>query len=62
MTAKELVDNHKIYLEDLERWVVPLEIVDEALAIKGAKELEENLEKLEMNMNNLQNIFKNING
>jgi len=62
MTAKELVDDHKIYLEDLERWVVPLEIVDEALAIKGAKELEENLEKLEMNMNNLQNIFKNING
>ena len=62
MTAKELVDDHKIYLEDLERWVVPLEIVDEALAIKGAKELEENLEKLETNMNNLQKIFKDING
>ena len=42
--------------------LIVAQLVDEALAIKGAKELEENLEKLEMNMNNLQNIFKNING
>jgi len=29
MDPKKLVEEHKIYLEDLERWVVPLEVVDQ---------------------------------
>ena len=65
MDAKKLVEQHKIYLEDLERWVVPLEVVDQALQMKTAKELEENLGKLETNMAELNKIFNdlgNING
>ena len=65
MDARKLVEEHKIYLEDLERWVVPLEIVDQALQIKTAKELEDNLSKLETNMAELNKIFNdlgNING
>ena len=65
MSPKELVEQHKIYLEDLERWVVPLEVVDQALQMKTAKELEDNLSKLETNMVELNKIFNdlgNING
>ena len=65
MDAKKLVEQHKIYLEDLERWVVPLEVVDQALQMKTAKELEENLGKLETNMAELNKLFNdlgNING
>ena len=65
MDARKLVEEHKIYLEDLERWVVPLEIVDQALQMKTAKELEENLGKLETNMAELNKLFNdlgNING
>ena len=65
MDPKELVEQHKIYSEDLKRWVVPLEIVDQALYLKSAKELEENLTKLQDNMADLHKLFNNtgnING
>lgn len=65
MDPKELVEQHKIYLEDLDRWVVPLEIVDQALHLKSAKELEENLTKLQDNMADLYKLFNStgdING
>ena len=65
MDAKKLVEEHKIYLEDLERWVVPLEVVDQALSMKSAKELEENLDKLQAQMSELNKVFNdlgNING
>ena len=65
MDARKLVEQHKIYLEDLDRWVVPLEVVDEALRLKAAKELEDNLGKLEANMAELNKLFNdlgNING
>ena len=65
MSPKELVEQHKIYLEDLQRWVVPLEVVDQALQMKTAKELEDNLGKLETNMAELNKLFNdlgNING
>ena len=65
MDARKLVEQHKIYLEDLERWVVPLEIVDQALQMKATKELEDNLGKLEANMAELNKLFNdlgNING
>ena len=60
MDPKKLVEEHKIYLEDLERWVVPLEVVDQALAIKSAKELEDNLDRLQDNMTELGKIFKDL--
>ena len=60
MSPKELVDQHKVYLEDLERWVVPLEVVEEALRLKAAKELEENLGKLETNMAELNKLFNDL--
>jgi len=65
MDPKKLVEEHKIYLEDLERWVVPLEVVDQALSMKSAKELEENLDKLQTQMSELNKVFNdlgNING
>lgn len=65
MDPKKLVEEHKIYLEDLERWVVPLEVVDQALSMKSAKELEENLDKLQVQMSELNKVFNdlgNING
>ena len=60
MDPKKLVEEHKIYLEDLERWVVPLEVVDQALAIKSAKELDDNLDRLQDNMTELGKIFKDL--
>lgn len=65
MDPKKLVEEHKIYLEDQERWVVPLEVVDQALAMKTAKELEENVDKLQSHMAELNRVFNdlgNING
>ena len=65
MDPKKLVEEHKIYLEDQERWVVPLEVVDQALSMKSAKELEENLDKLQTQMSELNKVFNdlgNING
>ena len=65
MSPKELIEEHKIYLEDLQRWVVPLEVVDEALQMKTAKELEDNLGRLEGSMTELNKLFNdlgNING
>ena len=60
MSPRELVEEHKIYLEDLERWVVPLEVVDQALAIKANKEVEENVKQLEESMQELNRVFENL--
>jgi uncharacterized small protein (DUF1192 family) len=57
MSPNELITQHKVYSEDLEKWVVPLEVVEEALQIKTAKELEDNLNKLQDNMEQLSRIF-----
>jgi len=65
MDPKKLIEEHKIYLEDQQRWVVPLEVVDQALAMKTAKELEENIDKLQSHMAELNRVFNdlgNING
>ena len=65
MDPKKLIEEYKIYLEDQQRWVVPLEVVDQALAMKTAKELEENVDKLQSHMAELNRVFNdlgNING
>lgn len=60
MSPKELVEQNSIFLEDLQRWVVPLEVVEQALQIKTAKELEDNLSKLGENMEELNKIFNSL--
>ena len=60
MDPKELVEEHKIYLEDLERWVVPLEVVEQALQLKANIELKDNLSALGENMQELNRIFNNL--
>ena len=65
MDPKKLVEEHKIYLEDLERWVVPLEVVDQALAMKTTQELNSSIDKLGESMQELDKVFndlRNING
>jgi hypothetical protein len=60
MDPKKLVEEHKIYLEDLERWVVPLEVVDQALSMKTSIELENNLDKLQEHMSELNKVFNDL--
>jgi len=60
MDPKKLVEEHKIYLEDLERWVVPLEVVDQALQLKHTQEIEENVNKLNESMQELNKLFSDL--
>ena len=60
MSPKELVEQHKIYLEDLERWVVPLEVVDQALVMKGNAEVEDSIKQLNTSMSELNKAFENL--
>ena len=60
MTARELVDKHKIYLEDLERWVVPLEVVEQALKLKAASEIEGNIKQLDTSLEELTKVFNEL--
>lgn len=60
MSPKELIEEHKIYLEDQERWVVPLEVVDQALQLKTAQEVEENVNKLNASMQELNKLFSDL--
>jgi len=65
MSPRELIEQHKIYLEELDRWVVPLEVADEALQMKTVQELEQNVNKLQNNLTELNRLFNdlgNING
>ena len=65
MDPKKLVEEHKIYLEDQKRWVVPLEVVDQALAMKSTQEIENNINDLNQSLGELNKLFNdlgNING
>ena len=65
MDPKKLVEEHKIYLEDQQRWVVPLEVVDQALSMKSAQEVEHNIGNLNQSLKELNKLFndlRNING
>ena len=60
MSPQELIEQYKIYLEDQERWVVPLEVVDQALQLKTAVEVEENVNKLNASMQELNKLFSDL--
>ena len=60
MIAKDLIEQHKIYLEDLERWVVPLEVVEQALKLKAASEIEGNIKQLDTSLEELTKVFNEL--
>ncbi len=47
MSPKDLIEQHKIYSEELQQWVVPLIFVDQALQMKTTQEVDDNMKKLE---------------
>ena len=60
MSPQDLIEKSKIFLEDQERWVVPLEVVDQALQMKTAQEVEENVKKLDQSMQELNKLFSDL--
>lgn len=61
MTPKELIENKKIYSEELQQWVVPLIFVDEALQMKAAQEVDASMKRLEEVMQDLNTVISKIN-
>lgn len=61
MTPKELIENRKIYSEELQQWVVPLIFVDEALQMKAAQEVDASIKSLEEVMQDLNTLISKIN-
>jgi len=61
MSPKDLIEQHKIYSEELQQWVVPLIFVDQALQIKTTQEVDDNMKKLEQAMFDLNNALTKLN-
>ncbi len=61
MSPKDLIEQHKIYSEELQQWVVPLIFVDEALQMKTTQEVDDNMKKLEQAMFDLNNALTKLN-
>jgi hypothetical protein len=61
MSPKDLIEQHKIYSEELEQWVVPLIFVDQALQMKTTQEVDDNMKKLEQAMFELNNALTKLN-
>jgi len=61
MSPKELIENRKIYSEELQQWVVPLIFVDEALQMKAAQEVDASMKRLEEVMQDLNTVISKIN-
>jgi hypothetical protein len=61
MSPKELIENKKIYSEELQQWVVPLIFVDEALQMKTAQEVDASMKRLEEVMQDLNTVISKIN-
>jgi hypothetical protein len=61
MSPKDLIEQHKIYSEELQQWVVPLIFVDQALQMKTTQEVDNNMKKLEQAMFDLNNALTKLN-
>ncbi len=62
MSPKDLIDQHKVYSEELQQWVVPLIFVDQALQMKTTQEVDDNMKKLEQAMFDLNNALTKLRG
>lgn len=60
MSPQELIEQNKIYSEELQQWVVPLIFVDQALQIKTTQDIEQNVNKLNESMQELNKLFSDL--
>lgn len=60
MTPQELIDQNKTFSEELQQWIVPLIFVDQALQMKSAIEVEQNVKKLDESMQELTRLFSDL--
>jgi hypothetical protein len=61
MSPQELIEQNKVYSEELQQWVVPLIFVDQALQMKTTEEIEQNVNKLNESMAELNKLFGDLN-
>ena len=61
MTPQQLIDQNKTFSEELQQWIVPLIFVDQALQMKSAIEVEQNVKKLDESMQELTRLFSDLN-
>lgn len=60
MTPRQLIDENKTFSEELQQWIVPLIFVDQALQMKSAIEVEQNVKKLDESMQELTRLFSDL--
>lgn len=61
MTPQQLIEQHKVFSEELQQWVVPLVWVDQALQLKAAQEVETNMKRLEEVMQDINTVINKLN-
>lgn len=61
MSPQELIEQNKVYSEELQQWVVPLIFVDEALQMKNVQDIEQNVNKLTENLEQLDKLLIDFN-
>ena len=61
MSPQELIEQNKVYSEELQQWVVPLIFVDQALQMKTTQEIEQNVNRLNESMAELNKLFGDLN-
>lgn len=61
MSPQELIEQNKVYSEELQQWVVPLIFVDEALQMKNVQDIEQNVNKLTENLEQLDKLLIDLN-
>ena len=61
MSPKDLIEQHKVYSEELQQWVVPLIFVDQALQMKSTQDVDDNMKKLEQAKFDLNNALTKLN-
>lgn len=61
MTPQQLIEQHKVFSEELQQWVVPLVWVDQALQLKAAQEVEANMKRLEEVMQDINTVINKLN-
>jgi hypothetical protein len=60
MSPQELIEQNKVYSEELQQWVIPLIFVDQALQMKTTQDIEQNVNKLNESMQELNKLFSDL--